>query len=741
MAPVRQKSRATKAQQSEQNDKPLTPAQQKLIKRRQAQWQMQLRFEKNRQLPSNPGDLEFVAPRETLTLKRRALFPIDVSPVEKRKKVATVSESKAPTSLHDDSGSEDEPQRWVEQSQPAAEGVSHTNEESPEYEPQRWIEKSQPVAVGISQTNEESTEVQLPKTPMKPRQTPCQRKTNGQARLRVSNKANRGSKNLEDSAEVPEESEEPAESQALIQLGHIEEPSPNVKDKEPQHPLGVMKKLPVEIRLMILRYFLIAEDEIPLFNNWGLVYPRTKPRLDLAIMYTCKDLYQHSIQILYGENKFVDEIRDPDKGRARTSLVLKKFFSAFPIERMGHLMRYIKVKLDWNRVSDQRRNFEQAVLMFAPGGGLDGVAKLHTLTLEVPAVSRLCKEMPGFENNPDHIPTFDLLKRGSAVNKALHQIDVQYVKIVAIDSTAAGSWETTIDLRSAAKNKQDDDGSRDIEAIEERRAREIKKSLAAVDIVAHQIVGLTMEIIKKLAEAKDLTRAEYLAEAEAIAKAQGHFTFCPLKEPDIKFESLPNDFSDRQLASMIRANKKAAKPQNDASTNSVTVRNGDPGSEARPSPKRKRKAGLKNRSRATMAKKQTVAGAPPQDDQLFESQTVAAELSNATSTGDSETDQSEPVLAGNNTQTELSNPSASTDIQENQDDVPGDDEDAWISVGEQTPSPQDPSETASETQANRLSTEARISDDVDQAVAESFRKLMLRFSLGAPPLDLRRRRH
>ncbi|KAI1429548.1 hypothetical protein F5Y12DRAFT_411257 [Xylaria sp. FL1777] len=219
--------------------------------------------------------------------------------------------------------------------------------------------------------------------------------------------------------------------------------------------------IPTEIIDEILRYILLWPHDIVVFNGWSRVFPRSRPRLNLSILYTCQMLRDQGMRVLYGENKFEYNLRDPSASHHHTEPVLDMVFanSVVPINEYGHLIRYIKIKVDRSRLhfEEYRQNFERAILKFLPGGDLARPANLHTLTLEVPAL-RNCDlhnflEPAPTEQDPNKVPICRYFQEDSRVGDALFKIPIQWVRVLAWDRDGEG-WETEFDLRYFHKDEQ-----------------------------------------------------------------------------------------------------------------------------------------------------------------------------------------------------------------------------------------------------------------------------------------------
>ncbi|KAI1799377.1 hypothetical protein F4811DRAFT_544149 [Daldinia bambusicola] len=240
-------------------------------------------------------------------------------------------------------------------------------------------------------------------------------------------------------------------------------PSPDILGLEfrrlslaPIEALGTLGRLPAEVRDEILRYKLISPNDIPVFKGWTRVFQRIGPKLDLAILYTCRILCMEGLRILYGENTFLYDIRDPPdflgimdelKGRVYTK-------DKIPVDKYGHLMRYLKINVPYNRLdSFVVDNFRNAIQKFVPGNGLAEPARLHTLTLKLPAVKVEKMGIKGWIENPREVPAAKLFDRFANTRELLMLLNVQYIRILATDSDA-NLYEKVIDLRCYYMQKQ-----------------------------------------------------------------------------------------------------------------------------------------------------------------------------------------------------------------------------------------------------------------------------------------------
>ncbi|TRX96257.1 hypothetical protein FHL15_002981 [Xylaria flabelliformis] len=236
-------------------------------------------------------------------------------------------------------------------------------------------------------------------------------------------------------------------------------PNPPVRTspRDPVTPMGRFSMLPVEICDEILRYILLWPHDIIVFDEWSRVFPRTRPRLNLSILYTCRVLRKQGLQILYGENIFAHDLRDPPASHGHTAPVLDKVFgnSVVPINEFGHLIRHIKIKMHRSRIrfNGHRRKFEYSILKFLPGGGLAHTADLHTVTLEVPAETNGDLQLHSDTVKEEDVPICKYFEKDSKLFDALFKIQIQWVHVLAWD-THGKCWQTAVDMRYFAKDKQ-----------------------------------------------------------------------------------------------------------------------------------------------------------------------------------------------------------------------------------------------------------------------------------------------
>jgi len=228
------------------------------------------------------------------------------------------------------------------------------------------------------------------------------------------------------------------------------------KGLNPITAMGWLGELPTEIRDGIMRYLLLWHEDIVVFAGWSRVYPRKRPRLQVSIMSTCQVLRLEGLRILFGENTFAYDLRDPLPRHKDTPIIMEEVFGrcVVPINEHGHLIRHVKIAVAANRVhtKEERQNFEKALLKFVPGNGLVHPANLHTVTFEIPARCQSDLGWSGPRVRPNHVPICDYFWKGSKLAEALFDFRIQWLHILAHDKHKV-CWSTIYDLRYFFKDE------------------------------------------------------------------------------------------------------------------------------------------------------------------------------------------------------------------------------------------------------------------------------------------------
>ncbi|KAI1765960.1 hypothetical protein GGR53DRAFT_243068 [Hypoxylon sp. FL1150] len=302
----------------------------------------------------------------------------------------------------------------------------------------------------------------------------------------------------------------------------------------PIDAMGDLGKLPTEVRDEILRYILIADGDIRVFRGWSLAYPRKKAGLDLAILCTCNVLRLQGLRILFGENTFFYDIRDPSDHLPHTYKVLNNVYDkcVVPIAKYGHLIRYIKIFISSNRLTpDNADNFAKAIYKFVPDGGLFEPANLHTLTLEFPVVTERNLRRGG------SLQVWDFFSPN--VRDALSQLNVQFIRVIAKmpDKDARGPYEYVVDLRCFYKQRQTGDG--ETKTMTKAKAKELEHTTKRLEALVEKSKARLYNIPTRLFEI-----TAYGPEVANEKKVYWTELEKP-QEPTVQLQSLPNNWRDR----------------------------------------------------------------------------------------------------------------------------------------------------------------------------------------------------
>ncbi|KAI1342120.1 hypothetical protein F5Y15DRAFT_332468 [Xylariaceae sp. FL0016] len=276
---------------------------------------------------------------------------------------------------------------------------------------------------------------------------------------------------------------------------------------DPVMSMGVLGKIPAEIRDDIFRYLLLTPNDIPVLRCWSVVKPRKKPSCHLGILSTCKVFQHQGLRILYGENTFKYALRNPSDAHVDTQKFMAISYKGchIPIDQYSHLLRHIKIRIEKQSL-DYTQNceaFEQAICKFLPEHGLAPPANIHTLTIEVPAMTQRTLQWTGFGDDMNRVPVASILKRACA---ALLQLQAQYIRVIATDREDK-LWETLIDLRYYAKEKLMQgqlDGAGDLDSgkdsiphdappMIERWERSVSRAKSALRNLPWRVEGLALD--------------------------------------------------------------------------------------------------------------------------------------------------------------------------------------------------------------------------------------------------------
>ncbi|KAK6833674.1 hypothetical protein PG987_008368 [Apiospora arundinis] len=201
--------------------------------------------------------------------------------------------------------------------------------------------------------------------------------------------------------------------------------------------MGVLGKLPFEVRAEIFKLILVNNGPISVLKGWSLVFIRGRPNLDVQLLRTCRAFYEEGVQILYGDNTFHYKNRDPPVSHRDTRAVVNKIFEdpgfTIPIDKYGHLFRNIHVSIEPNRMhsAEVRESVAKALQKFLPGHGLHHPAQLRHVIVQVPLMTRGELNM---RTTPSaglrDVPSADFFRRDSSVFQVLEKLNCQFIEVV-----------------------------------------------------------------------------------------------------------------------------------------------------------------------------------------------------------------------------------------------------------------------------------------------------------------------
>ncbi|KAI0166839.1 hypothetical protein GGR52DRAFT_76402 [Hypoxylon sp. FL1284] len=315
---------------------------------------------------------------------------------------------------------------------------------------------------------------------------------------------------------------------------------------DPQGAIGDLGKLPAEVRDKILGYLLVSEEDIRTLKGWSCVYPRNKPNLDVAILRTCSVLYLQGLRILFGENTFLYDIRDPGDHMPQSRLMMNKVYDKckVPIDKYGHLVRHIKIHVDANRLTHQNMvHFTKAVQKFLPGSGLSQLANIHTLTLDIPVLTQ--------DELKRAVPVWDFL--GDKFKECIYTLSIQFIRIIAtmpkndLPGSQRDRYEHVIDLRYLHKQKQEQ--GQHYDQTQDQECPAVKKRFQAmVNTGKSRVYNIPIRVW-------ELT---VLGPQKANMKKCFWTLLEQVEKPTLGGQSLPNNWRDRPTSGSRHASKNAA---------------------------------------------------------------------------------------------------------------------------------------------------------------------------------------
>ncbi|KAI1375208.1 hypothetical protein F4677DRAFT_144070 [Hypoxylon crocopeplum] len=360
-------------------------------------------------------------------------------------------------------------------------------------------------------------------------------------RARIDNKVNRN-KTVGPSLRKNKKLSPPKKNKKVERPASPSSPTKSFSDccPDPAEYMGDFGTLATEIRDQIFGYLLHATHDIRVLRGWSLVYPREKPKLDLAILSTCHVLRLQGLRILYGENTFLYDIRDPYEPLPAANPTLCRIFNnaVIPIDKYGHLIRHVKIKVSQNRMDGRHKEtFAKALRKFLPGAGLSEPANIHTLTLQLPAVNQGVLKWAGKPKDPKFVPIAHFVDGPSGVRHILSSLNIQHICVQATDKDG-NTFEHTIDLRHHYKQRQ----------MREAREAPAEDSEGAKKYFQRQVVLAQTRIYNLPVRLWQLAMLDDVDEKIWKPLGQMHRPTRHMDDKDV--QTLPDDWKDPPAAPM-----------------------------------------------------------------------------------------------------------------------------------------------------------------------------------------------
>ncbi|KAI1102389.1 hypothetical protein F4804DRAFT_334317 [Jackrogersella minutella] len=234
--------------------------------------------------------------------------------------------------------------------------------------------------------------------------------------------------------------------------------------------LGDFRKIPAEVRVQIWKKVLVSPNDIPVYSNWTRVYPRKVFYIDSRILHTCKLIHREGHQLLYSDNTFLHDIRDPSKSACYNQFPVlhKSIFGGdrykFPIEKYRHLIRHVKVNIPglylWYHY---KKKMQDSIETFLLSNGQGQQAELLTFKLCFTVVD-------GTDDPPDGVFIVSLRRIMSLYAeylpdflRAVCELHVPSIRVSVVDLHGF-EFEQIIDMSNGFNNrkKYTDTGSQDV---------------------------------------------------------------------------------------------------------------------------------------------------------------------------------------------------------------------------------------------------------------------------------------
>ncbi|KAJ1329219.1 hypothetical protein MN608_05952 [Microdochium nivale] len=302
-----------------------------------------------------------------------------------------------------------------------------------------------------------------------------------------------------------------------------------VKDGEARKRSGLFSKIPLELLDEILRYMLLWPRKISLFKGWSVVYPHSKPRLrGVSFLRTCRHLHDRGVGFLYGENRFVYEIRDPaESDRHAQELIRRNLYAEcqFPFVKHGCRVRYVHISIEPGRVAlaHNRSAFIAALEKFLPTSRER--SRIHTLSVEIPALVDPAAQRRHMGLDEENIPICAFFDKSSQTVKIIKQLQPIFLQLrVPADGSREGDdggatrffYAVDIDLRGCFGEEEDYEKTYFTKDMRTERQKRITHSRAVIANLSMRLFHLATDPESRLSKAMWNEIQEFIPGEEQI---------------------------------------------------------------------------------------------------------------------------------------------------------------------------------------------------------------------------------
>ena len=235
--------------------------------------------------------------------------------------------------------------------------------------------------------------------------------------------------------------------------------------------------LPIEIRDKIYRHLLVSSKPIHVQHLWtemarrhtrrgrgrGQVDPESDTTISPQILRVCRQTALEGTRVLYSENTFLYQLRDPEildtkpsggrRSNRNTRAQRNQATRTINLEKYGHLIRNMAIELEPNRTGAEYQDLMAealGTLVSAPAGSSSpripspsrppyGPIRLHTLTITVSPLfepnrrtvraAAAAGDQDVTIRNGRFLSVVGFFSRGAPVLKALQRINTNFLRI------------------------------------------------------------------------------------------------------------------------------------------------------------------------------------------------------------------------------------------------------------------------------------------------------------------------